>query len=592
MRAQRAPCHERVAAFLACSRRDQALYGAKARTTGTCSLSRMPGCVPLVFVVSFASCSAVNHMKHERPARSRPRRAEVTLGTIDGADRRVAPLAKSHPRIALRWHPTKNGALTPRDVTADGTEPVWWQCSKRGHAWRSSVRARVLGSFRCPLCARSGVRGQNTLARRRPDLVEQWHWKRNGDLSPDDVNHTSKTPVWWKCRVKRDHEWQVAISSRTMYPTAGCPFCYGNRTARSNSLGTCKTARGRRLQREFHPTKNGKLTVFDVQPGTARKLWWSCEKGHAWQASGTSRFHLGRDCVECSSWHANRAESLATVLPELAKEWHPTKNRPLTPRDVTRSSELRVWWKCSDNPEHVWQTQLLTRTNARARCPFCTGRLATSKTSLAALHPALAKQWHPTRNGDLTPSDVRPGSRKRAWWKCPKGPDHEWQAAIGNRTSRSATGCPCCAGRQLSTTNNLAVKVPVVARQWHPSRNGKLTPRDVVAGSHKVVWWRCSKAPDHEWACQISSRSAKGGGCPFCTGRKTAFSDSVAGRFPRLAREWNHARNGATKPSDVHAGSKQRVWWICPRKHDWACPANDRTLRGRACPACAEGLQR
>ena len=34
------------------------------------------------------------------------------------------------------------------------------------------------------------------------------------------------------------------------------------------------------------------------------------------------------------------------------------------------------------------------------------------KYSLARLKPILASQWHPTKNGDLTPEDVTPGSKK------------------------------------------------------------------------------------------------------------------------------------------------------------------------------------
>ena len=43
------------------------------------------------------------------------------------------------------------------------------------------------------------------------------------------------------------------------------------------------------------------------------------------------------------------------------------------------------------------------------------------KKSLAETHPEVAKQWHPTKNGDLTPNNVTPGSNKKAWWKCDKG---------------------------------------------------------------------------------------------------------------------------------------------------------------------------
>ena len=50
--------------------------------------------------------------------------------------------------------------------------------------------------------------------------------------------------------------------------------------------------------------------------------------------------------------------------------------------------------------------------------------------SLADKFPEIAKQWHPTKNGDLTPSDVAVSSHKKVWWTCPKGDDHEWEATL------------------------------------------------------------------------------------------------------------------------------------------------------------------
>ncbi len=39
--------------------------------------------------------------------------------------------------------------------------------------------------------------------------------------------------------------------------------------------------------------------------------------------------------------------------------------------------------------------------------------------SLEFLFPELAKEWHPTMNGDLTPRDVSKGARDRVWWILP-----------------------------------------------------------------------------------------------------------------------------------------------------------------------------
>ena len=57
--------------------------------------------------------------------------------------------------------------------------------------------------------------------------------------------------------------------------------------------------------------------------------------------------------------------------------------------------------------------------------------------SLLIKYPDIAKEWHPTKNGNSTPKDIVPGSGKKVWWRCEKG--HEWKINIQNRTS-----CPMC----------------------------------------------------------------------------------------------------------------------------------------------------
>ena len=37
------------------------------------------------------------------------------------------------------------------------------------------------------------------------------------------------------------------------------------------------------------------------------------------------------------------------------------------------------------------------------------------KTSLLETHPELAKQWHPIKNGELSPKDFVSGSGKKVW---------------------------------------------------------------------------------------------------------------------------------------------------------------------------------
>ena len=68
----------------------------------------------------------------------------------------------------------------------------------------------------------------------------------------------------------------------------------------------------------------------------------------------------------------------------------------------------------------------------------------TRPNSLQIINPELAKEWHPTKNGDLTPHDVTTGSNKKVWWlgKC----GHEWYVSPHSRGKGS--GCPICAGKK------------------------------------------------------------------------------------------------------------------------------------------------
>ena len=128
----------------------------------------------------------------------------------------------------------------------------------------------------------------------------------------------------------------------------------------------------------------------------------------------------------------------------------------------------------------------LCRTKQGTGCPYCSGKTAIpGETDVATLFPELITEWHPTRNGDLSPSSIRPGSNKRVWWQCHEG--HEWATAVVNRIE-GGSGCPYCAGqRPIVGENDLGITHPVLASQLHPSKNGKLSAEDLMGGTPKGV---------------------------------------------------------------------------------------------------------
>jgi len=102
------------------------------------------------------------------------------------------------------------------------------------------------------------------------------------------------------------------------------------------------------------------------------------------------------------------------------------------------------------------------------------GRAPKPGCSLADLRPDIAAEWHPEKNGDLTPQMVACGSHNKVWWLCPEG--HPYDAAISTRTS-TCSGYRYCAGKAiLIGFNDFATKHPDIAAEWHPTKNGNLTP--------------------------------------------------------------------------------------------------------------------
>jgi hypothetical protein len=239
--------------------------------------------------------------------------------------------------------------------------------------------------------------------------------------------------------------------------------------------------------------------------------------------------------------------------PDLVAQWH-SRNR-LLPYQVSHGSEKKVWWKCPADPDHEWRTQVNGRTRG-AGCPFCTTRFVSVTNSLVTCRPDIAAQWHPVRNGKLTPDGVLRGSHRRVWWKCPEGIDHEWATEVHQRTFPASRGCPFCAGQRVTLTNSLASRAPEIAREWAVELNGDLTPADVTAGTRTAVWWRCSAVSAHVWKATINNRVVNQSRCPFCSKRRVLRGESLAGVSPRAAKLWHPTKNGnRRKPEDTSAAT-------------------------------------
>lgn len=345
------------------------------------------------------------------------------------------------------------------------------------------------------------------------------------------------------------------------------------------------------LVKQWHPTKNGKLKPDNMSIGSHKKIWWICDKGpdHIWETTIVKRTTNKTSCPYCANQKLSLTNSLATVFPEIAEDWHPTKNGLITPKMVIARTNKRYWWKCNKGSDHEWESKVIDKIKSKIGCPFCAGKRVSVTNSLSSLYPQIAKEWHPKKNGNLTPEKIIAGSGKKYWWKCPKGPDHEWQATPNKRTRKEGSGCPFCSGQKVSITNSLISLFPDIAKEWHPTKNKPLTPDKITSASSKKVWWKCSEGDDHEWETSVSLRTRQKTSCPFCARRLLSTNNSLAIVYPEIAQEWHPTKNGTLTPEKVVVGTSIIVWWQCSKgpDHVWQASIEARTgKRKSGCPFC------
>ncbi len=457
-------------------------------------------------------------------------------------------LAELRPDVATQWHPTKNGDVTPHMVTVSSSKKRWW-LGDCGHEWDALVTSRTGKNAGCPICAGKRVAvGINDLASQMPELASEWHQTRNGDLTPQMVVTRSDKRVWWlgKC----GHEWDVKIIDRVQYKT-GCPYCHGNLKILIgvNDLATLQPG----LVSEWHPTKNGDLTPNKVREFSLKKIWWLGKCGHEWLSTVAHRSN-GRLCPYCSGKKVLPGfNDLATTDPAIACEWHPTKNGALAPQRVSRGSDRVVWWLSHG---HEWRMTVSSRTTSKQGCAVCQGlQVQIGVNDLATTHPEVARLWHPTKNDRLTTQMVTAGHGKKVWWLGDCG--HTWIATVKHLTA--GRGCAVCRGLQIQIgVNDLASQFPNLASQWHPVRNGDLTPMMVTSSSGRKVWWQCEAG--HEWRARVNGRQYGAIGCPNCS--EFGFSPYKEGWLYFLEHPtWEMQQIGISNVPERRLSQHQQLGW-------------------------------
>lgn len=503
------------------------------------------------------------------------------------------PLSIVNPILAKEWNYDRNAPLTPDEVTSGSNKKVWWICSTCKHEWQTSIYNRTHNIRGCPQC---GIKhrtdkltkpklGINDLASQRPDLVNEWNYKKNGDLLPEDVAVSSKKKVWWKCSVC-NYEWQAVVYSRSnSKKVTGCPVCGRNKLSMHRSVpkaGLNDLASQRPdIAAEWDYSKNIDLKPTDVRVGSDKRVWWICSNGHSWDAKISNRTINNNGCPYCSNRKVFFGfNDLSTTYPELAKEWDYEKNGELNPMNVTFGSHKNVWWKCPVCGNN-WKASISNRVRGTG-CSRCQSH-GTSKPEQGIAfylsHVTEVKQRIKIYNEEV---DI------------------------------------------YLPEYNIGIEYDGAYYHENVYKKKKDSEKTIILNKNGVVLFRVQEADinqiinntirfdndkmgiNYEWAiCQLCILLSEitHNHC-FLQLDINVKRDYIAIRerinlfhkerslaivYPEIAKEWNYEKNGSLRPEQVYASSMDIVWWRCPVcNNEWQEMIGNRTGRYKlGCPYCS-----
>jgi len=276
------------------------------------------------------------------------------------------------------------------------------------------------------------IQGANDLQTVNPKLANEWDYKKNENLTPNDITSGSNKNVWWIC--EKGHSYSAKIKSRNK--GNACPYCSGHRVLTGfNDLATTNPL----LLQEWDYEKNGDLLPTDITAGSLKRIWWICKRNHSYETGLADRTIGKHGCPYCSGRKPIiGTNDLATTNPELLKEWDYEKNGDLAPTDVMVKSGKKVWWICDKG--HSYSTRISHKTDGHG-CPYCANqKVLSGYNDLATTNFEITKEWDYKKNNFLKPTDVMAKSSKKVWWTCDKG--HSYFARISHKTN--GQGCPIC----------------------------------------------------------------------------------------------------------------------------------------------------
>ena len=469
--------------------------------------------------------------------------------------------------------------------------------------------------YPCPVCNKRDVpyllKGYNDLLswcqrNDREDIIADWDYEENArdplaPNTPDEVARSDpKTIIHWKCHICQT-PFNATTSKRTTPDrkygtTKGCPHCRKSGTSFTEQAILYYIRKAYpNVSHRFRIESGFELDIFIPSIMTAIEYDGTIQHRNKLESDN-------KKDIACQKEHIRLIRLRDTSLPR------------------TTSAEIIP---CGDIQHTKAMTsslnQLFSLLNIKTTFSIDVkkdyGKIIESfrqnsvEDSLAKLYPDIAKEWHPSKNGTITPDSITPGEAYPAWWQCTKDPNHEpWIASVYSRVG-GGHGCPTCGlieqgksyrarkAKEMSLEKwcqengyeDLLLEWDYEANKNDPSCPNK--PSECPFGSPYDVHWRCPVC-QHTWEATPAYRRYGKYSCENCRGILLIPGENDLVTWCKqnsredILLDWDDTNN--TPPEQHRYNGGHRVYWKCHKcQHTWSGYVSARTLRNKGCENCA-----
>ena len=281
-----------------------------------------------------------------------------------------------------------------------------------------------------------------------------------------------------------------------------------------NDLGTTHPS----LAKEFHPIKNGELTVQQLVAGSNKKVWWQCENGHEWCAAINSRAN-GCGCPECQ-------KGRKISFPEKAALYYLKK---VFPDAIANANQQYLPWlgemeldiyipslTLAVEYDGPWHTE---KKDQRKNTACKDNGVTLVRIRDKGVRHTLVDSIN-FRCADK--SDRALGSALEEVFEF-LAERYGFSTKVDINIERDSLEILELLDPQVKE-RTLKATYPEVADEWNYEKNGYLKSEKFTFGSNKKVWWKCGVC-GHEWKTKICHRTTSGSGCPLCCKKGRAAKD-------------------------------------------------------------------